>query len=86
VRLAILAKANEINQLKIMTKNSIQELVLKYIFQFQFDAENIDYLQFEKHRIALQVLAKISNSGISIFDLNKKQIIFFSSNYGKLLR
>lgn len=68
-----------------MNQNSIQELVLKYMFQFQFDAENIDYTFFERHKIALQVLADISNSGISVFDLNKKQIIFFSTNYGKLL-
>ncbi len=68
-----------------MTQNSIQELVLKYMFQFQFDAENVNYLLFEKHKIALQVLADISHSGISIFDLNNKQTIFYSSNYGKLL-
>lgn len=68
-----------------MNQNSIQELVLKYMFQFQFDPENIDYTFFERHKIALQVLADISNSGISVFDLNRKQIIFFSTNYGKLL-
>ncbi len=68
-----------------MAQNSFQELVFKYMFQFQFDSENIDYSHFDRHKVALQVLADISNSGISVFDLNTKQIIFYSSNYGKLL-
>ncbi|HSI76833.1 MAG TPA: LuxR C-terminal-related transcriptional regulator [Lunatimonas sp.] len=68
-----------------MAQSSLQEVALKYIFQFQFDVDTLDYTLVEKHKVALQVLAKISNSGACIFDLNEKQITFFSSNYGKLL-
>ncbi|GAB3986416.1 LuxR C-terminal-related transcriptional regulator [Spirosoma daeguense] len=66
-------------------ENSIQEIFFKFLLQYQFDEENVDYSTVETHTKTLKLLAEISNSGISIFDLNQKQIIFFSPNYGKLL-
>ncbi|WP_158860834.1 LuxR C-terminal-related transcriptional regulator [Lunatibacter salilacus] len=68
-----------------MAQSSLQEVATKYIFQFQFDVDNLDYALVEKHKVALQVLAEVSNSGACIFDLNEKKITFFSSNYGNLL-
>lgn len=33
----------------------------------------------------LQSIASVSNSGVHIFDLNRKESLFYSSNFGKLL-
>ena len=69
----------------MMEPSSIYEVFFKFLMQYQFDEKNIDYSVIPKQIISLQTLSDVSNSGVSIFDLNKKQIIFFSSNYGKLL-
>lgn len=66
-------------------QNSIQEIFFRFLSQYRFDERNLDYSVIPKHIEALQTLAGISNSGISVFDLNKKEIIFFSADYGKLL-
>lgn len=69
----------------MQTQNSIQEIVFRFFQQYQFTEEDIDYRVVDKHIRSLEILAQISNSGVSIFDLNKKQTIFYSANYGKLL-
>lgn len=66
-------------------QNSIQEIVFKYLSQYHFEEKNLDYSILPKHIEALQTLASLTNSGVSIFDINKKEIVFFSANYGKLL-
>lgn len=66
-------------------QTSIQEVFFKFLMQYQFLEENLDYTVLPKHIQSLQTLAELSNSGTSIFDLNKKQMAFFSSNFGKLL-
>ncbi len=66
-------------------QNSIQELFFRFLLQYQFEEKNIDYSLLSKHEKSLQALAAVSNSGINVFDLNKKQVVFFSSNFGKLL-
>lgn len=66
-------------------QNSIQEVFFKFLFQFHFNEQDLDYSVIDKHIKSLQTLADVSTSGIQIFDLNKKEIIFFSSNFGKLL-
>lgn len=68
-----------------MEAGSIYEVFFKFLSQYHFDEENLDNSVIPKHVSALQTLSDVSNSGVSVFDLNKKQIIFFSSNYGKLL-
>lgn len=65
--------------------NSIQELFFKFLSQYSFREKDLDYSVVPKHIKSLQLLADISNSGVSVFDLNKKQMIFFSADYGKLL-
>lgn len=69
-----------------MTKqNSIAEIFFRHLMQYQFDPEDLDPSRLLKHIEALQVLAHLSNSGISIFDLSKREIVFYSSNYGRQL-
>lgn len=69
-----------------MTKqNDIQEIFFKYLTQFNFDERNLDYSKVINHEKALQTLSDIGNSGTGIFDLSKRKMIFYSSNFGKLL-
>lgn len=66
-------------------QNSIQEVFFRFLSQYRFEEKNLDYNALSKHLKSLQNLAEISNSGINVFDLHKKEIVFFSANYGKLL-
>lgn len=65
--------------------NSIQEIFFKFLMQYKFDEKDLDYSVIPKHIATLQVLSDIGNSGICLFDINKKDILFYSSNFGKLL-
>ncbi len=65
--------------------SSIRKLVFGFLSQYHFEEKNLDYRIIEKHVRSLQVLSDISNSGVQIFDISRLQIIFFSSNFGKLL-
>jgi len=62
-----------------------EELFLKFIQQYKFNEADLDYAALEKHKITLQTLSSIGNSGIHVFDLSKQQMVFYSSNFGKLL-
>jgi DNA-binding CsgD family transcriptional regulator len=66
-------------------QSSVQEIFFKHLLQYSYNEQELDYSIIEKHAAALQTLCNINNSGASIFDLAKRQIIFYSSNYGKLL-
>jgi DNA-binding CsgD family transcriptional regulator len=66
-------------------QNSSEELFLKFIQQYKFKESDLNYSALEKHRLALQTLSSIGNSGIHVFDLNKRQVVFYSSNFGELL-
>ncbi len=65
--------------------NSIEEIFFKYLSQLKFDEAHLDYSVVSKHARVLQTLSDIGNSGTSIFDLCKRQIIFYSSNFGAFL-
>lgn len=66
-------------------QDSINEVFFKFLLQYQFDASALDYGQVERYKTSLQTLSDISNSGIHVFDLHKRQIVFYSSNFGRLL-
>jgi DNA-binding CsgD family transcriptional regulator len=65
--------------------SKIQEIIFKHLQQYQFDAADLDYSIVPQHSSVLKTLSEISNSGTQIFDLNKKEILFFSPNFGKAL-
>lgn len=65
--------------------NSIEEIFFKFLNQFVFDEDDLDYSLIPKYAQSLQALADVSHSGVQIFDINKKQMVFFSSNIGKAL-
>lgn len=68
-----------------MEPNDIQEIFFKYLSQYHFNEKELDYLKVEKHKNTLQTLSEIGNSGTGIFDFHQKKVIFYSSNFGKLL-
>jgi DNA-binding CsgD family transcriptional regulator len=39
----------------------------------------------DKHKIVLQTLSDVGNSGVHVFDVCKRQFAFYSSNFGSLL-
>ncbi|MCP9768435.1 LuxR family transcriptional regulator [Lacihabitans sp. LS3-19] len=65
--------------------NNIAEVFFKYLLTFGYEEDTLDYQKVEKHTKSLQVLSEIGNSGTGIFDLNKREFIFYSSNFGGLL-
>ncbi|MEI6409901.1 MAG: LuxR C-terminal-related transcriptional regulator [Bacteroidota bacterium] len=65
--------------------SNVEEIFFKYLSQFKFNEENLDYSILQKHTAALQVLSTIGNSGISVFDMSTCQVVFYSSNFGALL-
>ena len=64
---------------------NIQEIFFKYLQKFDFKIEFLDYSKIDTHTTTLQYLSNIGNSGTGIFDLHKKEMIFYSSNFGNLL-
>lgn len=66
-------------------QNSIQEIFFKYLSQLSFDASAMDLSLIEKHKERLKVLSEVSNSGIHVFDVYQKQIVYFSNNFGRTL-
>ena len=51
----------------------------------KFDESNLNYSIFEdRHKPFLEQMAKVNNSAVSVFDLNKKEHIYNSFNTGKL--
>ncbi len=65
--------------------NYIQEIFFKYLTQIKFNERNLDYSVIDKHTTVLQTLSEIGNSGTGIFDLCKREVVFYSSNFGVLL-
>lgn len=63
----------------------IQETFFNFLSEFQFEEKELDYSVIPHHIKTLQSIAEVSNSGVHVFDLNKKQSVFYSSNFGKLL-
>ncbi|MBL0339858.1 MAG: hypothetical protein IPP71_02450 [Bacteroidetes bacterium] len=66
-------------------QNLVDEVFFKYLLQFSYNDTDLDYSVMNKHKIVLQTLADIGNSGIGVFDMSKRQMVFYSSNFGKLL-
>ena len=65
--------------------NNIEEIFYQFLMEFKFDEDNLDYSLVQKHITAIQTLTNIGNSGYHIFDICKRQVLFYSSNFGQLL-
>ena len=66
-------------------QNNLLEVFFSYLSRYHFTEADLDYSSITRHADMLQRLSEIGNSGTGIFDLNKKQIVFYSSNFGNLL-
>lgn len=67
--------------------NELQELQMQYyglLLQQEFVESDLDYSILEAHLPLLQRLAEVGNSGITVFDLHKKEHVFASYNFGDL--
>lgn len=65
--------------------NHIHENFFHYFLQLKFKVKSLDYSVINNHSPLLQMLSDIGNSGSGIFDLHKREVIFYSSNFGTLL-
>jgi DNA-binding CsgD family transcriptional regulator len=52
--------------------------------QQQFKEDKLDYSILENHKPFLEKLAQVNNSGISVFDLCKKEHVFTSYNFSNI--
>jgi DNA-binding CsgD family transcriptional regulator len=52
--------------------------------QQQFVEEHMDYSILDRHRSVLEALAQVNNSGITIFDLFKKEHSYTSYNFSEI--
>jgi DNA-binding CsgD family transcriptional regulator len=66
-------------------QNNIGGEFFKHLLEYKFDAKDLDYSLLDKHLSVLQTFASIGNSGIGVFDLSKREMVFFSANYGQQL-
>ncbi|MFY7898970.1 MAG: LuxR C-terminal-related transcriptional regulator [Chitinophagaceae bacterium] len=62
-----------------------QQVFFNYLNEFAFDESKLNYHLVEQHKTALQTISAIGNSGTGIFDVAQKKVLFYSSNFGKLL-
>lgn len=72
-------------RLKMTEQNSIREIFFKHISKYVFDERELDYVKVTQYGHTLQTLSDIGNSGTGIFDFAKRQFIYYSSNFGRLL-
>jgi DNA-binding CsgD family transcriptional regulator len=65
--------------------HNVSEIYAQFLDRQNFIAADLDYSILERHVTALQKLAEISNSALSVFDFYKKELVFTSFNFGKTL-
>jgi DNA-binding CsgD family transcriptional regulator len=63
----------------------IQQIYFALLQATTFDEKSLDYAIVERHVHNSIILSKIGNSGVSIFDLNRKEHLFYSLNFAELL-
>ena len=66
-------------------QDSVKDIFFKFLMEYRYDEKDLDYTLVDKHIRVLQTLASIGNSGFSLFDIHKRQVLFYSSNFGQLL-
>lgn len=66
-------------------KSTIGNIYFALLNQQQFVPEELDYSNFNRQTQTLQQLATIGNTGISVYDLFRKEHIFYSPNFCAML-
>ncbi len=66
-------------------QDAVRDIFFKFLMEYKYDPKDLDYSLAEKHINSLQTLSSIGNSGFHLFDIHKREVIFYSSNFGQLL-
>lgn len=66
-------------------QDSINVIFFKFLMEYKFEEKDLDYSLMDKHRTALKTLSNIGSSGYNVFDVSKRKVLFYSSNFGQLL-
>ncbi|MCM1501966.1 MAG: LuxR C-terminal-related transcriptional regulator [Bacteroidales bacterium] len=51
-----------------------------------FKREELDYSVLDKYRDMLEMMSRVSNSGITVYDMAERRHVFASRNFGELFR
>ncbi|MDR1652951.1 MAG: helix-turn-helix transcriptional regulator [Prevotellaceae bacterium] len=63
---------------------NIKKEYLELLNSLTYDESNLDYSLLERHKTILSQLARVTNSGITVFDLYRKTHVFASDNFVEL--
>jgi DNA-binding CsgD family transcriptional regulator len=66
-------------------QNIVKDIFFKFLMEYRYDERDLDYSLVDKHINVLKTLSSIGNSGFNLFDIHKRQVLFYSSNFGQLL-
>jgi DNA-binding CsgD family transcriptional regulator len=69
----------------MIDNNEIAQVYFTLLHSTKFDISNLDYSIVEKHIHTLDLMSQVGNSCISIFDLCKKQHLYYSFNFAEQL-
>jgi DNA-binding CsgD family transcriptional regulator len=69
-----------------MTDNlDIKQIYFTLLNSTKFDENDLDYSIVEKHIHTSNIISQLGNSGVSIFDLHRKQHLFYSFNFAEII-
>jgi len=68
-----------------MHDNSIEASIFRFLSQYSYDEKDLDYSLLDQYIQSLQMMSVVSNSGVSVFYMNKMEVAFYSANFGSLL-
>jgi DNA-binding CsgD family transcriptional regulator len=66
-------------------QNNVGGAFFNHLLKYKFDIKDLDYSLLDKHIAALQIFCTIGHSGVGVFDICKREMVFFSANYGQQL-
>lgn len=59
-----------------MHDNSIEALFFRFLSQYSYDEKDLDYSLLDQYIQSLQMMSVVSNSGVSVFYMNKMEVAF----------
>lgn len=68
----------------MMAIETLQQEYFELMSQQVFDESDMDYAILERHKDFLSYMSQVDNSGITVFDLHKKEHVFASYNFSSL--
>ncbi len=65
--------------------NPIKQVFFGFLERLRFEEKDLNPQLLEQHLERLSWLSQVGNSGINVFDLQKREIVFYSPNFGTQL-